>query len=87
MSETAIALKQSFLPMEYCYPIIFSVVSEKNLDYMDSPVPCLICYWGDQNSELRLRDRYKQISEDKSMPSILIDLNAFVAYNIVKDTE
>ncbi len=54
---------------------------------MDSPVPCLICYWGDQNSELRLRDRYKQISEDKSMPSILIDLNTLVAYNIVKDTE
>jgi hypothetical protein len=46
MSECVIGLKTALSPIEYCYPLVFAAISEGHEDYMDAPVPCLVCYWG-----------------------------------------
>jgi hypothetical protein len=83
MSEAMLALKAALAPIDYCYPVIFSAISDHHDNFIDSPVPCLICYWGEERDCGRVRGRYKRISEDKTMPSALIDLNSLTAFSSI----
>jgi hypothetical protein len=83
MSETAIALKKALSPVEYCYPLVFAAISEDHDDYMDSPVPCLVCYWGEERECAKVKSKYRRVNDEASMPSVLIDLNSLTAFNTV----
>lgn len=83
MSESAIALRTALAPVEYCYPLVFAAISDRHEDYMDAPVPCLVCYWGEERDCERMRGKYRRLSEEGTMPTILIDLNSFTAFNSV----
>lgn len=48
MSELMMGVKATLSPIEYQYPTIFTCISERHLNYLDAPVPCLIGYWGDK---------------------------------------
>jgi hypothetical protein len=55
---------------------------------MDAPVPCTICYWGDEWDCARIKTKYRRLSEEATMPTVLIDLNTFTAFNsITNDAE
>ena len=78
LSEAVLALREGLRPLEYPHPTILCTITQMHLNYLDSPVPCLVGYWG-AHADLIRSTTAAIISTPSDTPTVLIDINTMAA--------
>lgn len=78
LSEAVLSLEASLRPLRYVNPVVLCTLTDPHCDFMDSPVPLIIGFWGTQNRLAKLVNKlkkaWKKTEFESGVPTVMLDV-------------